>query len=1017
MVAPPTEAYGAHGPLQYKGTFSLSKATPGNGEVTLEWEKPVLPAGITFVNYMLAHDNAKQSGRPTHSISNIDTTSYLWKDLDNDKEYKFYLHIVTREHGFSSPGAALTATPFDPNAQPPGQPTLIDYTISPRADPKSGFINFELRWAPPTTGGPVERYKVEYKKGTIEDVIADWGSRKVVITGTSAEIKKLSKNEKYAFRVTATNAHGDGDPAVTNVDMAKPTPLPTKPGAPKNLQIEKDGNNYILSWEKPDDDGGFTITKYYPEHRKAGDDDWVKIAGRSQTEFGLTSMGNGDGYSFRVVAENVAGKGAYSDVLDKAPPIIALNGDKLIYVKQGGSYAPPGYTATDDMDSTVAVTVTGTVNTAVIGSTTITYTATDSAGNPATETRTVKVAGKPDTIGDLSAAPGDSEVTLTWTAPGDGGSPITGYEVHHKIKGASDWGHTETTADTTYTVEGLTNGETYEFAVAVGTELFSLNFNDLSVPIEATPHIPPSAPTGLTLTPGATQVELSWSVPTSLGDPPITDYVIEYKRGTGDWTTFDDGVSDDTTTTVTPLVKGQEYSFRVAATGGAGIGPHSDIKTAIPRTVPAAPTGLFATSSPAGAMLQWAAPADTGGAPITGYVIGYAVDDDDDDDTSPLETRDTGSTDTMAAFGDLLNGRDYVFHVKAVNQAGTGPVSDTVTATIPASEPYKVENLVASASDVQDSVTLSWDAPIHDGGEAISDYIVEYSADSGSTWTTFADGVKTDTSVVIPDLDTGVSYNFKVTATNSIGQGLPSDVITFTPQADTADTAATATEVADSEGTAESSAATAAALQAPVITVTNTVTPGGTIEVDSDSIMLTGTIAPAGELVLRDSELNYVRHILPAGNADTTSWRQAIGGLQPGNNTFHLEARSSADSSVRSDPVEITIRADPPQVPAITVTATDGTGTVSPGGTIEVDSDSIMLTGTIAPAGELVLRDSDMNYVRHILPAGNADTTSWRQAIGGLQPGDNTFHLEARAADDSSVRSDPFEIVIRSNLP
>ncbi len=200
--------------------------------------------------------------------------------------------------------------------------------------------------------------------------------------------------------------------------------------------------------------------------------------------------------------------------------------------------------------------------------------------------------------------------------------------------------------------------------------------------------------------------------------------------------------------------------------------------TVTPASVPAAPTGLVAPSSPAGVMLQWDAPGNTGGSPITGYVIEYAVDDG----TSPWVTRATDTADTTAAFGDLLNGRDYVFRVKAANSVGTGPVSDTVTATIPASAPYRVENLVAEAGNVQGSVALSWDAPVHDGGKAISDYVIKYSSGSGSTWDIFSDGVKTDTSAVIPDLDIGVSYSFKVTAENSIGEGPPSDVVTFAPQ-------------------------------------------------------------------------------------------------------------------------------------------------------------------------------------------------------------------------------------------
>src|ERR1019366_1116609 len=65
---------------------------------------------------------------------------------------------------------------------------------------------------------------------------------------------------------------------------------------------------------------------------------------------------------------------------------------------------------------------------------------------------------------------GNATVVLSWTAPGDGGSPITGYNVY---KGATAGGENYSTPvngstlikPTTVTVTGLTNGKTYYFTV------------------------------------------------------------------------------------------------------------------------------------------------------------------------------------------------------------------------------------------------------------------------------------------------------------------------------------------------------------------------------------------------------------------------------------------------------------------------------------------------------------------------------------------------------------------------
>jgi len=63
----------------------------------------------------------------------------------------------------------------------------------------------------------------------------------------------------------------------------------------------------------------------------------------------------------------------------------------------GDAYVEQGATATDETDGDVNVTISGTVDTSSVGTYTITYAATDSAGNTASATRTVKVADNSET--------------------------------------------------------------------------------------------------------------------------------------------------------------------------------------------------------------------------------------------------------------------------------------------------------------------------------------------------------------------------------------------------------------------------------------------------------------------------------------------------------------------------------------------------------------------------------------------------------------------------------------------
>ena len=79
------------------------------------------------------------------------------------------------------------------------------------------------------------------------------------------------------------------------------------------------------------------------------------------------------------------------DPADRTAPVITLIGPSNVPHEQGTTYSDQGATATDDVDGPVPVTMSGSVGTAA-GRYTLTYDASDSAGNKATATRTVAVA-------------------------------------------------------------------------------------------------------------------------------------------------------------------------------------------------------------------------------------------------------------------------------------------------------------------------------------------------------------------------------------------------------------------------------------------------------------------------------------------------------------------------------------------------------------------------------------------------------------------------------------------------
>jgi hypothetical protein len=74
-----------------------------------------------------------------------------------------------------------------------------------------------------------------------------------------------------------------------------------------------------------------------------------------------------------------------------------------------------------------------------------------------------------------------------------------------------------------------------------------------------------------------------------------------------------------------------------------------------------------------------------------------------------------------------------------------------------------------TAGDAQ--VSLTWTAPIYTNGAAISDYTIQYSSNSGSSWDTFAHAASSSPSITVTGLTNNTAYIFRVAAVNSVGTG------------------------------------------------------------------------------------------------------------------------------------------------------------------------------------------------------------------------------------------------------
>jgi len=384
-------------------------------------------------------------------------------------------------------------------------------------------------------------------------------------------------------------------------------------------------------------------------------------------------------------------------------------------------------------------------------------------GNYSSASSSVQLVGAPGAPTSVVGTTGDAQVSVVWSAPSsNGGASITDYVIQYSSDSGSTWFTFAdgTSSTTTATVTGLTNGSSYLFKVAAvnsaGTGTYSSASSSVLVGT-------PGAPTSVVGTTGDAQVSLVWSAPSSNGGASITDYVVQFSSNSGtSWSTFADGTSTATTATVTGLTNGSSYVFKVAAVNSAGTGAYSSSSSSVLVGTPGSPTSVEGTTGDAQVVLVWSAPSSTGGSAITDYVVQFSSNSG----TSWYTFADGTSTATTATVTGLTNGSSYVFKVAAVNSSGTGAYSSSSSSVL-VGTPGSPTSVVGSSGDAQ--ISLVWSAPSSNGGSLITDYVVQYSSNTGTTWSTFADGTSTTTTATVTGLTNGSAYLFRVSAVNSVG--------------------------------------------------------------------------------------------------------------------------------------------------------------------------------------------------------------------------------------------------------
>ncbi len=348
----------------------------------------------------------------------------------------------------------------------------------------------------------------------------------------------------------------------------------------------------------------------------------------------------------------------------------------------------------------------------------------------------------PDAPTAVTATPGNASAVVSWSAPTDGGSPITGYTVTPYIGATAqtDRTVTGTPPGTSTTVAGLTNGTAYTFKVAatnaVGTGAVSAASNTVT---------PAAAScTGCTLWPAATVP----STPDQL-DPNSVEVGVKFKAD----------------------LNGEIRSIRFYKST-ANTGTHIGNLWTLTGTKLASVTFTNETAT------GWQQATFSSPVPITAgtvYVASYFA-------PKGHYAADSGYFDTgvdnglLHAPADGVNGGQGLY--RYVTSSGFPNSTfdsenywvDVVyyTGSTSATAPAAPTGVAATAGD--GSATVSWTAPT-DGGSPITSYTVTPFIGSTAQTTKTVTGSPPGTSTTVTGLTNGTAYTFTVTATNAIGTG------------------------------------------------------------------------------------------------------------------------------------------------------------------------------------------------------------------------------------------------------
>ena len=656
------------------------------------------------------------------------------------------------------------------------------YTLAPSAPTNlaavAGDRQITLSWDNPGNN-TIGKYQFSRNAGSIFPTFNDINGSSATTT-THTLTTGLSNGTRYTLAVRALNIGGQG--AVSTVTATPLWPAPT------NLAATPGDSQVTLEWDRNSEIATYRVRTVDASGSATPVTSIIPSGSGSKTTAIISGLTNGTDYTFTVQAVKTSGSttvitGEPSTVTATMRPTAPANlwpapDDSAVTLSWTNpdndtitKYQYRQKIVTGDYGSWIDIPNSDkdTIKHMVTGLTNGTryrfgVRAVNDSGPGRGSTSTARPLARPAAPENLSPAPGDGQVTLSWTNPGN--NTIWKYQIRTDSGGNFTDISDSSWTTTTYTVTGLKNGTQYTMALrAVNASGEGTASTANAIPLWV-------APANLSATPGDRQATLTWTDP---NDSTIGKYQVRWKVRNSDdstytvWTniTVTDPDEPPTTYIVTGLTNGTAYTLALRAANDSVQGPAS---TAIARPLWPAPGNLEANPGNMEVELKWN---------WKSGITHYRVQTQSGGTTlmpSDFESSESGTKEART-IENLTNGTEYTFTVQAVDTSGSTTVitgvPSSATAT-PAPVPERPTNLSATQGD-DGETTLTWTDP---GDSAITKYLV--SSDGGSNFTDISGSNAMTITYTVTGLTNGTAYSLAVRAMNASGYGLTSNT-TATP--------------------------------------------------------------------------------------------------------------------------------------------------------------------------------------------------------------------------------------------